>query len=169
MPVRIRTSPLDFVEDGARQIINLIAAAWGSCRRVVSQIDANGYVDWITALTAHSEVSRHIRIAMNIRAHPTWPQIAQELARLHGDTTIDFSVELQTVGGLMIAVRDSGYAMLSSAPDFGVISIGDTGPAIQWRQFASPEKDSYEAACRVYLSQVPAPDQSQFQRDVIVP
>lgn len=169
MPVNIKTSVHDTPEDGARQVINLISHVWHSCNRVVSQIDQRGYVDWITAVTSHSEVARTIRIALNIRAHPAWPAIVQELARLNGDTALDYSAELSTAANLMVAVRDAGYAMLSAAPDFGTISLGDAGPAIQWRRFASPERDAYEAACRNYMTQVPSPTESQFQKAVIVP
>ena len=169
MPVNIRTSVHDTPEDGARQVINLISHVWHGCNRVVTQIDQRGYVDWITAVTSHSEVARTIRIAMNIRAHAMWPTIVQELARLNGDATLDYSAELSNAANLMIAVRDAGYAMLAAAPDFGIISLGDSGPAIQWRRFASPERDAYEAACRAYMAEVPSPAESQFQKAVIVP
>lgn len=166
--VNIKLNRRDQAEDGALQIENIIVGVHNAAKKVVDQITVNGSLDYITALTAYSELHFLMRFATRIRGDAVrWPLILEAWRRRQDNPALDGSAELAKVRDLAVAALDAGFALLTPAPAIVVTVLPRTADAraVNWANYNPAQRAAFASACQDILTDIADPAVSVFQKD----
>ena len=166
--VNIKLNRRDQAEDGALQIENIIVGVHNAAKKVIDQITVSGTLDYITALTAYSELHFLMRFATRIRGDVVrWPQILEAWKRRQENPTLDGSAELAKVRDMAVIALDAGFALLTPAPANVVTVLPRTADAkaVNWANYNPAQRAAFAAACQDILTDIPDPAVSEFQKN----
>lgn len=165
--VNLKLNRRDQAEDGALQVENIVIGIRSASKKVADQIATNGSLDFITVLTAYSELHFLMRFAARIQGDAVrWPLILEAWKRRQENPALDGAAELTKVMDLAILALDAGLALLGPSPASVVTVHPRTrdARAVDWATYNPAQRAAFANACQAILADIPDPAVSEFQK-----